>query len=219
MLVLAGLRTAEGQVRVSLVLLLGWFACSAPPEVISVAPNEVAPGDSFVITGVRFGVEPVIALVADGVAIPALSPKRVSDEQLSASVPATFAPGPYDVRVSLGDFVAHLPIALTVTDPYMPVPCSGDSTANTEVSLPRGVVVVDRFWVNGHRDTRRVPLADVQALVLTTSIAGEQGAEPCSAVWLELDAARVLYQDERSVDLQPRAQRMAEALGKELRVE
>ncbi len=203
----------------SLVLLFGLFGCGAPPEVVAVAPHELAPGDSFVITGERFAGVPSVALVRDGVAVPAEAVALASAERIDARVPTTFEAGRYDVRVALGDDISHLPSALTVVDPYLPVPCSGDSTANTEVSLPRKLVVVDRFWVNGHRDTRRVPLADVQALVHTSSVAGDDGAVPCSALWLELDGARVLYQDERSVDLRPRGQRMAEALGKPLRVE
>lgn len=88
-----------------------------------------------------------------------------------------------------------------------PRPCDPGWSANTQVSVPGGVAVVERF--DGRRRVGQlvVPLDEVVGLE------HERVAHRCSAIYLHLADGRRLLFDAAHVDLGPRTLRLAELVG------
>jgi len=197
-----------------------WFlfavACMGSPEITSVAVPEVSGGQVVAVAGSGFAPGTVARLQAvDAETVP-LEVVVTSRHELSATLPAWVRPGVYDLVVERDGVVNIAPGAVTVVPPREEVACAGEYTANTELSLVRAQVVIERYYRDGDRETVTLPL-DTIARVEFEATEDAQGM--CSAVFLRTeDGRRIVFHDDRTVDLRERAWRVATTMGKELEV-
>ena len=200
---------------VSSPILLLFVACGGGPALDWVEPTQVPAGEQLTLHGKNLAHLQVTALLRDaGGHLFALDQAMVTDRSVSAHVPLLTAPGPYDVVVTDGHATVTLDDALTVERPTQEVPCSGAYTANTQLSLARQTIVIDRFHRNGERETLRIPIGDVERIEYTKTTTDKVF---CSAIFLvQKTGVRVLFDDDTALDLQDRAQKMAKDLGKPL---
>ena len=146
--------------------LLWMLACASGPTVTGVNPAEVRAGEPLKVTGEGFAEGATVSLVGpEGeVALDAVVVRGVV--VVEAVVPPSVTAGTYDVEVTQGDSSSSLPASLVVKEVPREVPCGGEYQANTQLSLARKVIVVDKFFLKGpkkgERETVRVDLADVQ---------------------------------------------------------
>lgn len=198
----------------ALSVLLG---CQRTPVVVSVDPAEVPAGEIVRVHGENFG-EPVqVSLkTGDGLVVALEDVSIVGPGEIAATVPLRTSPGQYDVVVTVEGEAHGKSRGLLVGHPREDTPCSGEYTANTQLSLVRKQVVIDRFHRNGERETLRISADEVERVEYERR-ATDAGA--CSVIWLRLgDGRRVVFDDDLTVDLEDRARRMAEDLDKPFEV-
>jgi hypothetical protein len=194
------------------VLILTLLVACSGPEVREVSPSEIPAGEAIAIRGENLeSPDATVALTQPGgVTVPLEITSRAPD-QIEASVPVRVQPGTYDVVVTRGRSESGLPGALVVGRPRDDVPCTGEYTANTQLSLGRRLVVIDRFYRNGERDTVRIPTEEVEKIEYERRV--EKG-ETCSAIFVrKKDGARLVFDDDPAVELKDRAGKMARDLG------
>ncbi len=191
--------------------LLLFAACSAP-EVREVSPSEVPAGEAIAILGEHLDdPKAEVTLTQTGGTTVVLEVTNRAADSLSAMVPVRTQPGTYDVVVTRGRDESGLPAALVVTRPRDDVPCTGEYTANTQLSLGRHLVVIDRFYRDGQRETVRVPTDEIEKVEYERRV---EAGKTCSAIFLRRkDATRLVFDDDSRVDLKDRATKMAKDLG------
>ncbi len=189
------------------------FACARGPVVHDVGPAEVAGGDVLVVEGERLREGLGAHLEIDGADRVPLAVSVLSRERLEAKLPARVRPGDWQLVVSgPTETLATLPVR--VVTPREEPACIDEYTANTEVSLRRAEVVIDRYYRAGDKEKLRFALGDIARIEYERV---ELADGPCSAVYLRTDdGRRVVFSDDRAVDLYERAHRVAQAMGKEL---
>lgn len=192
------------------VALLSLVGCVAP-QIRAVEPPEVPAGDPVVIRGDDLGTGCAVSVVdAKGVETELLATGDIGDDGTCAMrVPKTLAPGVYTVRLLAGDAMASAPEALIVDRPRADEACTGKFTTNTQVSLAKGEIAIDRFYGDGNRETNTIPLSTVERV--------EYEERPtCCAVFLRTsDSRRVLYNDGPS-SLEERAKTLARTIDRPL---
>ena len=189
-------------------------ACTGSPEIASVTTPEVTGGQPITVQGSGFapgtvaflqGVEgePIELVVTVG-----------SRRELTATPPTHVRPGVYDLVIERDGEKSLAPGAITVVPPREELACAGEYTANTELSLVRAQVVIERYYRDGDRETVTLPLDEIERIEFESS---EDAQGMCSAVFLRTkDGRRIVFHDDRTVDLKDRAWRVATTMGKEL---
>jgi len=190
------------------------LACSTrAPVISSVKPTEIHPGSTLTILGSGFDGSAAVSLLTERGDVIVLQQLSAEGQVvLEGQIPESVAPGSYDVQVDVAGEVAVFVAAVTVQAALAEVPCSDRYTANTQLSLATGVVVVDRFYADGRRETVRTPLVDLKRVEY--ELIRQDTDTFCSAIYLRRrDGGRVLFADDSDVDLKQRAYRLARDMG------
>ncbi len=201
-------------------MVLVWLlaaGCTSTPSISSVAPTEVAPGDRLEVFGEAFGEEMLVYLTTEGREAVVLDGIEVLRPRLLAgSVPGGLTPGTYDVVIDHRGHRIALDAGLQILPPLDERACSEDYTANTELSLVRKEIVIDRYFRDGERDTVRLPLDEVDRLEYEVV---DLDAGRCSVIYLRTtEGRRIVFDDDPVVDLEDRAQTLARDMGKPVTV-
>lgn len=115
---------------------------------------------------------------------------------------------------ALHDVAPQLEQAADAT-PGAEVPCGGGYETNTQLALAKQLVVVDRFYEDGRRQTLRVPLGEVDHVQIERVPRATGGL--CSVVWLhKTDGTRLIFDDDADADLTGRARHLAVSMGRPL---
>jgi hypothetical protein len=106
-----------------------------------------------------------------------------------------------------------------VIAPAIESPCAGTYQANAQLSVPQKLVVIDRFHDGGERETIRLTFGEIEQveyeLVQLDSKAEDGAAELCSVIYLrDKKGLRVSFDDDTRLNLEKRALRMGQAMGK-----
>ena len=197
-------------------LVLFLLGCTTP-TVSSVQPWRTPPGETVQVAGDDFSAGVRVHLAKDGHRAATLEQVEVvGPTQLTAVLPEEVEPGIYDLVVERRGRTGRLPSALELLPPVDEKPCSDEFTANTELSLMRGEVVVDRFYRSGDRQTVRLRLEDIARVEYELV---DDGIQQCSVIYLRTtEGKRVVFNDDTKVDLRERAWKIARDMGKELEV-
>jgi hypothetical protein len=192
------------------VLLAG---CRSAPEVRNVYPRDLPAGQSLGFEGDNFRDGLAIGLVDErGVAVPLPVVRVRGPGNVDAVIPEATIPGRYSVTV--GDVPVD-GVVVEVRPPRDEEPCTGAWTTNTQLSLPRHRVVMDRFGVDGSHVVVEVAIDDIAAIELVRKALPDGTA--CSAILLRrTDGRRIVFQDDLRYDLGDRAARTAAAIGRPL---
>jgi len=106
---------------------------------------------------------------------------------------------------------------LAVQSPPPDVPCGGDYTANTQVSLARKIVVVERFYRDGARETVRTPLKDITRVEIERIQQAKGGH--CSVIYMRLkNGTRIRFAESLTQDLKARGFKLAADLKTQVEV-
>lgn len=189
------------------------LACSTPPTVSSVDPNPAQPGIAVKVFGGGFEEGTTLSLaMAGGDPIPFEEVKVVGTVVLEAKLPSELSAGTYDLVFGANGEATTVIGALVVELPVLERPCSGEYTANTQVSLNRKEAVVDRFYKNGERETVRIDLGEIERIEFENR-PGEK--KICSVIWFATkDGNRVIFADDDKVDLKDRAFKLSRDMNK-----
>lgn len=197
------------------------LACAADPVVSGVDPASVEPGATVVVTGENFAEGATVALSGPGgdVGLDSVVVKGVILAE--GKVPDTVAPGTYDLKVTVDGRTGVRAGALEVVKLPDEVPCGGMYHANTQLSLAREVIVIDRFYQKGPRDgereTLRLPLDELTGVEY--ELVKMDDGTLCSVIFVRhKDGHRVMFDDDTEVDLKDRAYRMSRDIGKPITV-
>ncbi len=193
--------------------MLVWLLACADPRIESVTPLDVAAGDAVIVRGRDLEGACTAELADTGGAIVTLATRptdgTVVEEVCSLRIPRDLRPGRFVVTVHVGELTRTLPDGITVGRPREEEACTGRFTSNTQVSVPRGEVAIERFFPDGFRDTVRVAIPDIDRVEYE-----ETG--PCGAVFLrDRDGGRVLYLD-GTPPLEERAKTLARTIDRPL---
>lgn len=192
-------------------------ACSGGPTVEQFDPTEAEAGMTLTVFGDGF--EPSTTLMLENeagerVAMENLQPG--GSVVLKGDVPKGLEAGSYRLVVVSGAnaAVAARPFTLKATAPDEP--CGGDYTANTQVSLARKLIVVDRFYKDGAREVMRTPFKEVTAVEID-AVKTEKGV--CSVVYIRKeDGTQLRYAESLTENLAARAYKFGNELNKPVNV-
>ena len=204
-----------------MLLLSLLFACATDPVVTSVSPDDVRAGAELTILGDGFNAETTVQVSGNDNAY-TLAPVTFQGViSLAATLPEVMPAGDYDLTVTRGGRSAVLSRAFTVTQTTAEVPCGGHYSANAQMSLARKEFVVERFFDAGPMKDKsevvRIPFSDV-AQVEFERVKMDSG-DMCTVVFIKnKNGARVMFDDDEKIDLQVRANQIANELGKPIRV-
>jgi len=130
-----------------------------------------------------------------------------------AKVPEGMAAGTYTVGIKQDGAVASLPGVLTVEKVKADTPCAGEYTANTQLSLARKEVVLDRFYREGERETLRIPLREIERVEY--ELVKTAKGTLCSVIFMRTSKGeRVMFDDDEKVELKERAYKLGQSMGK-----
>ncbi len=195
-----------------LALLLLW-ACGSPPVIQSVDPTEALGGSTLKILGADFPEGATVALVQGETVVGIGDAKVLGPVLIEGTLPDGIAGGVWTVRVSHGDLNIDLADALTVVVPEVEAPCSGEFTANTQLSLARELVVVDRFYKDERRETLRIPIPEIEQVEY--ELVKLDDDQLCSVIYMKKkDGQRVVFDDDTRLNLKPRAYKLANVMKK-----
>ncbi len=197
------------------------FACATDPVVSGVDPASVIAGGAVKVSGEGFAEGAQVALIGPSgpVALDQVTIRGVVVAEVT--VPPTVPAGTYDVSVTVDGRTGVASGALEVTAPPVEVPCAGDYQANTQLSLAREVIVIDRFFLKGprkdERETLRVSLGDIEGVEY--ELVKMDDGRLCSVIFVRKDdGSRVMFDDDTEVDLKDRAYRLSRDIGKPVKV-
>jgi hypothetical protein len=197
--------------------LLTLLACSTPPTVSSIDPTESLPGAPVKILGADFVEGVQVNLVAGDTVIPLADAQLRGPVLIEGTIPEALPTGVYTVRLQFGDAVISLDEALSITAPEVEVACGGAYIANTQLSLARKVVVIDRFYENKDRETLRIDFSSV--VQVEYELVKRDDETLCSIIYIrKKDGTRVVFDDDTRVDLKERAYKIGSAIGKKVAV-
>jgi len=193
------------------------MACSTPPTVSSVDPAEALPGATVKILGNDFVQGAAISLVQGETTVEMSQFEVRGPVLIEGTLPEDLPAGTYTVRLQFGEVSVSLEDALNVSAPEVEVPCGGDYTANTQLSLARKVVVIDRFYKNKERETLRIDFSAIDQVEY--ELVNREDGSFCSIVYIrKKDGTRVVFDDDTRVDLKERAYKIGTAIGKKVTV-
>ena len=200
------------------LLVLGLMACSTPPKLTGVEPKEVPPGAAVTLMGEGFGDGATVQLVASGAPAGQLADLSVKGPVvLEGKVPDGTADGTYDLVLDVGGQAVTLPGALVVKAPFVDTPCGTEYTANTQFSIARKVVVIDRFYKSGEKETVKTPFDAIERIEY--ELVEKEGGGYCSVVYLKkTNGTRLRYADDDKQDLKSLAYKFANDMGKAIEV-
>ncbi len=170
-------------------------------------------GEVLHIRGEGFSGELSASLITlNGANYPLEAVNVVSPEAFEGVVPVYTEPGTYDLVVSSEGVATGLERSVEVRRPRAEIPCTGEYTANTQISLAKQLVTIDRFHRDGTRETLRIEGRDI------AGIEYEHRTLPIGDCWVvflvRTDGSKVVFDDDPKVDLMERSQKMARDLGK-----
>ncbi len=196
--------------------LLIAMACTTPPTLSSVSPADPLPGTALKILGDDFVPGASVDLVLDDVTVPLQDVEVRGTVLIEGKLPDDIASGTYTVNVKFGDQVVALVDALAVTAPEVETACGGEYTANTQLSLARKLIVVDRFYKkNKERETLRIDFSSVDQIEY--ELVKLEDEKFCSQIYIRTkDGKRVVFDDDTRVDLKERAYKIGSAIGKKV---
>jgi hypothetical protein len=183
----------------------------SPPDVTSLSPGVVMPGDPLRIDGAAFDEEVEGELVQGDVTVP-LPVDVVSETQATTVVPPELASGTWTLRMITpsGKHGQERPLEVwrVETEPA----CDKRFALKVETSRTHREVAVERIFTD-RPATRDVYGKDQLAGLERTATPTRSGAT-CQAVWLRLqDGGLVLLVDDTARDLGPVAGELAKTLG------
>ena len=197
-----------------MILLL---ACGdTAPTVDSVSPAEALPGASVQVFGEAFPGTAQLELV-QGDEVVALQGEVVRGPVLiEAPLPSDISPGTWTVRVlANGELRAELPGGLVVAAPVEEAPCGGAYQANAQLGVAQEQVVIDRFHEGGRRETLRFTFGDIEQVEY--ELIQLDGDTLCSVIYLrKKDGTRVSFDDDTRTNLEKRALRLGNAMGRKV---
>lgn len=185
------------------------FSCSVPDtgsDTWSVGPSEARAGARVVVEhpsrDARYwlrgphGAWPV-APAGDGLLVPDVSPGRYAL-----------------VRVDAAGVSSR---ALRVLGAPVELPCEREYAVNTQLSIPDGVAIVDRFYADGTRERVATPLTEIERIEYVDAELDD--GRHCGAILLrKTDGAALLFEDETEGDLRARARTLARYMSKDLAI-
>lgn len=191
------------------------FACGAAPQLSSVDPAESLPGAPLKILGSDLA-EPVSVQLVQGEQTVAMAAEFRGPVLLEGTLPDDLPAGSWTVRVDSGGTVVELVDALTITAAEVEAPCAGKWKANTQLSLARELVVIDRFYDDGERETLRIPIPEVEQVEY--ELVKLDGDQLCSVIYMKKkDGTRVSFDDDTRLNLEPRAYKLGNVMKKPTR--
>jgi hypothetical protein len=197
---------------------LWWWllACASAPQVAGVDPSSAKPGDMVRVLGDGFGPGATVTLVSGDLRVPLEGPTPQGVVAVDGKLPVDLAPGVYTVEVAVDGRVGASASTLTVELPPVEVPCAGDYQANTQLSLARGLIVIDRFFQrgprNGERETLRLEISSLSGVEYELVRMDDQRL--CSVIFVKgKDGRRYMFDDDTEVDLKDRAYRLGREIG------
>ncbi len=197
----------------SLALLL---ACSGSPKLNTINPNESVSGQPISLVGNGFtntARAHIIHSESDEL-YPLYRFTITSPLQAEGILPWELPAGVFHVLLEQDGKKRTLKNALKIT-PSTEQPCSNQFRSNTQLSLARGEVLIDRFYADQERKTLLLNLNEIERVDYELVALDE--TRMCSVVLLrKSDGTRVIFEDDEKIDLERRANRMARDLGKEL---
>ncbi len=168
---------------------------SGPLSVDLVRPEEGVAGGRIELVGGGFTEDAVVYVQPRGEddgpdALPIEVPRLdQSPERWVGTLPAVPA-GPYELVVTRGDDVVRRPLSVEVPE----TPCVRGYQANTQLSVPSGKVIIERFYADGTRERVVTAIADIDHLEYQLSEL-EDGRR-CGAILLRMtDGAAVVFED------------------------
>lgn len=219
---------------------LWMWACSTPLEVTAVDPATVTAGETLTVRGAGFDAYTAFSLVPNDDPAAGATPEAAAiarakgeswDVQLTdvavadgasvtGRVPRTARPGRYGVRAAAAGGLHLLPDAVEIRPAPEGPPCEVPYRSSASVSNAREMVIIQRFYKDDTQEQLRVPFRDVNRVLWERTPSGtapDGTPAHCDAVWLErFDGSRILLEDAPRGDLQRRAKKVAEELGREV---
>lgn len=199
----------------SLLLLL---ACSSGPILTGIDDADLHPGQSFRLAGDGFEGSVEVFVAAEGIEPTRLEAVKLIDHTtVEARIPPGLAVGTYRVGLRQDGRDVLLPTPLQVVPLPDDAPCNGEYTANTQLSLARELVVIDRFYRTSERETVRIELDDIDKI--DYELQQLDDGTRCSAIFLHTkDGRRVVFADDTSVELKERAYKLGRDIERRVEV-
>lgn len=197
-----------------LVALLA--ACTTPtPEVVSVEPALLMPGDELLLVGAAFDDEVVGELVRGDATVP-LPLQVAAPDRALAVVPTELPSGRWSLRVARPSGRHGAAVELEVWRPETEPPCIKRYALAVDTSRAGRRITIERTFAD-RPPTRDTLVGDQLGHLELAAASGPTGGS-CSALWLhDADGRRWLLADDETRDLGPAATALAEALGLDLR--
>ena len=194
-------------------LILPWLiACGSAPQIQSIDPKEALPGATLKILGADIVAPVSVSLVQGEQSVPMAAELR-GPVLVEGTLPAELAAGTWTVRLDSAGTVVELADALTITAVAVEEPCAGKWKANTQLSLARDLVVIDRFYEDGERETLRVPIPEIEQVEYELVQLPEE--KLCSVIYMKKkDGTRVAFDDDTRLNLEPRAYKLGNVMKK-----
>jgi len=135
---------------------------------------------------------------------------------IEVALPAELASGSWDLRLIVADTQrADLTDAVTVKAPEVEKPCGGGFQANAQLGVAQEQVVIDRFHDGGRRETLRFTFGDIEQVEY--ELVQLEQDKLCSVIYLrKKDGTRVSFDDDTRTNLEKRALRLGNAMGKKV---
>jgi len=192
------------------------FACSSAPQLNNISPNKTISGQPISLTGHGLTAGARAHIIHDETEelYPLYRFTIASPLQAEGILPWELPAGSFHVLLEQDGKKRTLKNALHIT-PSTEQPCSNQFRSNTQLSLARGEVLIDRFYADERRQTLLISLSEIERVDYELVALDE--TRMCSVVLLRKgDGTRVIFEDDEKIDLERRAARMARDLGKEL---
>jgi len=192
-----------------LTLACGWL--DPDLSVSAVQPDELRVGTEVQILGQGFSPSVEVEMLGEGFSEPLEGVILKGDRLIEGRIPE-LAPGTYELVVSRGEerAVASMVVRAEVRER----PCARGYQVNTQLSLPDGLAIIDRFYADGKRERIETPLTEIERIEYLVSQM-EDGRRCTAIVLRKTDGAALLYEDDRT-DLRERAETLARFMEKEL---
>lgn len=206
---------------------LSFVGCETPtPLARGIDPGAGDPGTELTIQGEHFEAGTTATLGGQ----PVDELKVIDAHTLRGKVPAGIPAGPVDLVVSsTGGQSTSLSKAFVVASAAPPEhPCRSSEKRFTAIPPDGSVVKIDRHLANGEVQrssfkTHKIAAVEVRTIDLPDAEPPAEGLAPpmCSTIWLVLEGdppQRVLFDADDKVELTKQAQKIAQGLGKRLRM-
>jgi len=192
--------------------LLALWGCGSPPTITSIDPTEALPGATLKILGENFA-DPVTVQLVQGDQTVAVPAEVRGPILIEGTLPSDLAAGSWTVSVDSAGTLASLSDALTITAVEVETPCGGKYKANTQLALARDLVVIDRFYDGGERETMRIGVPEIDQVEYELVKLGEETL--CSVIYMrKKDGTRVSFDDDTRLNLEPRAYKLGNVMKK-----